>query len=672
MLAILLAFAGSIAARPVSADLIGLHWDDYGSLQQLSRADDYQLRYVNGKVALFEVAGELIATDPSLLFRDIPEEGEAYYLVDHLHGHEPAPGVRIVYADDAGWALLRLPTARLAQVLEGESFLFPLPESFELRSPRRAAARPLDRDPSPAVATLIDAIDPARLQQHVEILSFHDPAQGAIAGNVRTRYARRPETFESTLYLQQQLETLLPTGTVRLDTFRIMPDDSLMYNVVAELPGTDPTAGHYIVCAHYDAIGSRSRASHMATIGETDPGWRWQDHPAPGADDNGTGVALMLESARALAQAPRPPWSIRFIAWSGEELGLRGSRHYAEVARRANDHILGVLNFDMIGFNDLVNRVELVTNPSSAWLVDHLIATNDRYDIGLQIDVLADPFAGLSDHAPFWVRGYDAILGIENYLPTDSSHVSVLRGDYRVNPQYHTVVDLPDSINWELVADITRLTVAGLAQFGQEQGLANLAVFTGDVRSVEDDLRIHVTNLGVSDVTTAFDLRVSKCDQDSTSCSIVYEQPVTTGLPAGSVAQIDIPWRRFGNTVLLIEVDPDDRIAEEGSDSDNRVFQQLRIVPTTGIVVFPNPYRVGRDDGVYFSGLPLFSRVQILSPGGDLVWEGREEDQGELSGEIRWGGTNTNGFAVASNVYIYIVRSFEGEMIRRGKVAVVR
>ena len=85
-----------------------------------------------------------------------------------------------------------------------------------------------------------------------------------------------------------------------------------------------------------------------------------------------------------------------------------------------------------------------------------MAAAGRRYDLGLRIDILEDRYAGLSDHAPFWAQGYDAILAIENYLPTDSTSAGVAGGDYRINTHYHTVVDLPDSINWELVTGATR------------------------------------------------------------------------------------------------------------------------------------------------------------------------------------------------------------------------
>ena len=101
-------------------------------------------------------------------------------------------------------------------------------------------------------------------------------------------------------------------------------------------------------------------------------------------------------------------------------------------------------------------------------------------------------------------------------------------------------------------------------------------------------------------------------------------------------------------------------------------LQPVPLLPTTAVVVFPNPLNVETATDIRFIGVPVFSRVKIMSLSGEILWEGREESQGDLANEIRWNATNTNCFVVASGVYIYIVSSFEGEMIERGKIAVVR
>ena len=384
---------------------------------------------------------------------------------------------------------------------------------------------------------------------------------------------------------------------------------------------------------------------------------------------------MVLESAKLLA-GQRFPWSILFIAWSGEELGLLGSQAYAVLAADREDPILGVLNFDMIGFNDLQQRLELVTNPGSRWLGDQMASVAERYSIGLNIDLLEDGGARLSDHAPFWSRGYDAILGIENYLPTDSTTYGVREGRYRINSQYHSIVDLPDSLNWELVRRTTQLAVATLAEYGLGEGTPNLAVFTGDLSSDRaDDLRVRVSNIGLGAVASSFAVQVSQCALDSSQCEVIHRAKAPEGLAPGASAELRIPWQRFGEMVFLIEVDVEGQIGEV-SEADNRVFQRLRLVPQSKIAVFPNPLLIG--SGVLrFSGVPLKSAVRVFGPAGELVWEAIEDDDaqrrlGAVANEVLWYGVNHANTLVGNGVYIYTIHSPEGTLLMRDKIAVVR
>ena len=650
----LLAGAGS------AGELFVLRWSQPSQLAALD-TDRLVTRYVAPGIAVVEADSAALPHIAALGF-DVAASGtagagEAWYLSDHLH-HPLPPGQELLYLDRRGWGLSKIGDADFGRVHDDQIFLYPLPDRFAVDG-WVPAPRPKRTAPAAAagVEEVIAAVDVERLREDIEILSLIDPDRGSVEGNLHTRFARRPETFESTRYIREQLAAVLGDDAVRLQEFTISEGDSVMYNVIGELSGADPEAGHYIVCAHYDAIGSRSRD------------WDWRTDPAPGADDNATGVALVIESARVLADR-QFPWSIRFIAWSGEELGLWGSRHYAAGALADDERILGVLNFDMIGFNDLHDRIELVSNPESLWLVDLMRSANERYGIGLRLDLLADRYAGLSDHAPFWARGYDAVLGIENYLPTDSTTAGVRDGLYRLNTQYHTVRDVPDSVNWELVAGVTRLTAATLAQFGTGDSLPNLMVSGGDLKAdAGDDLRVRVANVGTAPLEGAFRVRLSRCAADSTGCGVVFDERRPGPLAAGAVEDVAVPWKRFGEMVFLVEVDPDGEI-EEAREDDNSAFQNVRLIPAERIVVYPNPFAPHQDKYLAFSGLPLFARVQIASLDGELLWTGREED---LKGnEVRWRGVNETGFVVGSGVYIYSIRDEDGELLRRDKIAVLR
>jgi hypothetical protein len=128
--------------------------------------------------------------------------------------------------------------------------------------------------------------------------------------------------------------------TVELDSFiqpvsDRVPEPTRITNVVATLKGTDPTAADrvYVVGGHYD-----SRASDPVD-GTSD---------APGANDDASGTSATLELARVIAPRPTDA-TIVFIAYAGEEQGLYGSAHIAQVAKDEGWNVQGVLNMNIIG-----------------------------------------------------------------------------------------------------------------------------------------------------------------------------------------------------------------------------------------------------------------------------------------------------------------------------------
>ncbi|WP_433966928.1 M20/M25/M40 family metallo-hydrolase [Tunturiibacter gelidiferens] len=106
-------------------------------------------------------------------------------------------------------------------------------------------------------------------------------------------------------------------------------------NVYAILRGTDPaqTARMVLVTGHYDSRNSKNENTH---------------DPAPGANDDASGVAVSLESARVLSKLKFPS-TIVFVAVAGEEQGLNGSAHLAKLAREENWQLEAVLNNDIVG-----------------------------------------------------------------------------------------------------------------------------------------------------------------------------------------------------------------------------------------------------------------------------------------------------------------------------------
>ena len=225
-------------------------------------------------------------------------------------------------------------------------------------------------------------------------------------------------------------------------------------NIVAVLPprSNSPSKRIFIICAHYDTEAGR------------EPNWNPLASTAPGANDNGTGVAAMLEIAHLLSRYEYDH-ELRFVALGGEELGFLGSRHYVRNASamaannntddtvRAHENIVCVFNLDMFGFNWRSDLVEIVTNNDSSWISRALIIANTWYDIGLKIRRTQDEFVDISSHKSFWDNGYNAVTLTESSTPWRDSQ------NYDANTFYHTSADTADKVNFRLVRKVTQLVL---------------------------------------------------------------------------------------------------------------------------------------------------------------------------------------------------------------------
>jgi Zn-dependent M28 family amino/carboxypeptidase len=207
-------------------------------------------------------------------------------------------------------------------------------------------------------------------------------------------------------------------------------------NVVAEKTGATFPDDIYIVCAHYD---STSPSASRLTL-------------APGADDNASGTAAVLEAARVLAPYELD-YTVRFIAFSAEEWGLYGSRAYAAAARAAGERIRGVINLDMIAYADVMPEdLQIIVNPVSEWLADLFLAAAESYG-PLAATKTVDASFVYSDHSPFWDNAYPALLAIED--------------DPLTNPYYHRTTDTLSTLQPDFFTASARASLGLLAELAQ-------------------------------------------------------------------------------------------------------------------------------------------------------------------------------------------------------------
>ncbi len=172
----------------------------------------------------------------------------------------------------------------------------------------------------------------------------------------------------------------------------------------------------------------------------------------PGADDNASGTAAVMEAARVFSEYDFP-YTIIFALWDEEEQGLIGSDAYASSAASSNENILGYINMDMLGWdgnNDNVADIHVRPVASSLALSDKAMAANIDYTIGLSIH-LVNPGISATDHASFWNNGFSAIGINEEY-----------DGDF--NPFWHTPSDTLGQFNVPFYEKCAKLVFATLGE----------------------------------------------------------------------------------------------------------------------------------------------------------------------------------------------------------------
>ena len=233
-----------------------------------------------------------------------------------------------------------------------------------------------------------------------------------------------------------------------------VPSPTKMTNVVATLRGTESPDRIYVVSGHYDSMCS------SPTDAQCD---------APGADDDASGVAAVLESARAMAPHKFNA-TVIFMAVAGEEQGLDGSTHFAEQAKEKNWDVDGMLDNDIVGNGTDTLRVFAQSeqappatggenDSTSRELARYIVDVAKKYTPNFHVWMIyrRDRYLRSGDHVPFLDQGYPAVRFTEPHENFHHQHqnVRVENGD-----QYG---DLPKFDKWAYIANVARVNTATLA-----------------------------------------------------------------------------------------------------------------------------------------------------------------------------------------------------------------
>lgn len=330
----------------------------------------------------------------------------------------------------------------------------------------------------PEITAMVQDISAEQLEKNIrKLASFgtrHTLSQtesntegiGAARNWVKSEFEKYAEESEGRLVVE------LDAFDVPADGRRIT-EDARLANVMATLEGTDPEDERIlIISGHLDSRASDVMDSNIS---------------APGANDDGSGVAVVMELARVMSKRAFPA-TIIFVAVSGEEQGLIGARHLAEKAKENNWNIVAMLNNDMVGnssssgtnlkdntqvrvFSEGVPKFETEemermrqytageNDSKSRQLARYIKEIGERYVAQLEVTLnyRSDRFLRGGDHTPFSQNGFTAVRLTEineNYYQQHQ--------DVRVENgiQYG---DLPEFVDFEYARKIAGVNLSTLA-----------------------------------------------------------------------------------------------------------------------------------------------------------------------------------------------------------------
>ncbi|HEY2015673.1 MAG TPA: M28 family peptidase [Bryobacteraceae bacterium] len=292
---------------------------------------------------------------------------------------------------------------------------------------------------NPQVRKIVDEVSEARIKATIEkLVSFgtrntmsnqDDPVRGVGA-------ARQ--------WILNELKSYSPKLEVRFDKYRVKKQglrvfkDVDLYNVIAVLPGTKMPETQILVSGHYDSLNMGNRPAGAPAgpgadgaplpVGERPPQptltleqqEKNAELIAPGACDDGSGTAAVMELARVMSQYQFDK-TLVFVAFAGEEQGLIGSSLLASKSRKENTVIEAVLNNDIIGTdvagngrmgNTVVSVFsdETLDSPSQQ-LSRYIRDTAERYIPSMKVQnvFMGDRLGRGGDHTPFQLEGFAAV-----------------------------------------------------------------------------------------------------------------------------------------------------------------------------------------------------------------------------------------------------------------------
>jgi hypothetical protein len=301
-----------------------------------------------------------------------------------------------------------------------------------------------EKSVNPKVAKIVSDVSEERIRATIAKLS-----------SFPTRNTMSKEVADAREWIFHEMQSYSPKLQVKFDKYRVKKQgqrifkDVDLWNVVAVLPGTKYPEAQVFVSGHYDSLnlGNRQTAGGAGPGGEApqlgataqltpEEFEKNAELPAPGACDDGSGTAAVMELARVMSQYEFDK-TLVFVAFAGEEQGLVGSSLLAAKAKKENQTIEAVLNNDIIGTDVAGNgrtgnsSVEIYSDETmdsiSQQLSRYVREVGQRYIPSMRVDTIfmLDRLGRGGDHTPFQWEGFAAVrISTPNEIYKNQHHAT--------------------------------------------------------------------------------------------------------------------------------------------------------------------------------------------------------------------------------------------------------
>ena len=392
-----------------------------------------------------------------------------------------------------------------------------------------------------------------------------------------SRYVRAPGMFNATKWLYG---SLLGNGRIQaeLQNWSYVNARGVTHwvsNVILTLPGVDPSSDRvYYLFNHDDA-----------TLNWPTPTFNDLMTDVPGVDDDGSGVAATLETARVLSRYSFQD-TIRFAFFNGEEMGLVGSQYWAQVMYGRGERVPASIDYDMIGTcpGDQPYDLELESDPGSYGQVLYMMDVSSRYDLGLSINPVQTTGFIPSDISAFYAYGFPGVMGIE----------------YTFSSNYHRKSDRLEFINTSLVTKCSKLAVASLCEMARLL-YVDVGIPPGELTASNDHpnegdqvtLSVNVTNTG--------NLNASNLEVAFLADGIPFLSK-RISVPANGTNTTSAPWSAVtGNHRISVELDPKNEMAETDK-TNNTANITIYVNDRPRAVLAATPLSAQTNESILFNG----------------------------------------------------------------------